>query len=326
MRTRILTRADLEALAEMPAIVEAVEGAFRALAESRAQMPAKVYVDLPEHRGDFRAMPAATAEAAGLKWVNSHPENPVRHGLPAVMGVYVLNDPATAFPLAILDGTLLTALRTGAAAGVATRHLATRPATEVGFIGCGVQARFLWSAHRAVLGDDFTALCADRDPAAAERFAAEIRAAGLSAEASAVKTAAGAAIVNTATPGTAVAVAAGWLRSGAHVNAMGADAPGKQELESAAVAAARVVIDEAHQATQSGEINVPLREGALSEADLAGTLGEIVTGSRRVDREAITVFDSTGLAVQDVAVARLLYERARAEGVGLELDLVGAAR
>ena len=154
-RTRILTRADVARVADMKDAVEAVTEAFAAQAKGTAQMPPKVYLDLPEHDGDFRAMPASLGDAAGVKWVNSHPKNPERFDLPSVMGVYVLSDPASAYPAAILDATLLTALRTGAAAGVASKHLAIASPKTVGFVGAGVQARYLHGAHQAVFGDAF---------------------------------------------------------------------------------------------------------------------------------------------------------------------------
>src|SRR5262245_37254289 len=127
----------------MELAIGAVEAGFRAYAQGRARMPAKVYLDLPEFQGDFRAMPAlleSDPEAsrpayAGVKWVNAHPHNRARFGLPTVMGVYVLSDPQSALPLAIMDATLLTALRTGAAAGVATKYLANLPLSRVGFVG-----------------------------------------------------------------------------------------------------------------------------------------------------------------------------------------------
>lgn len=318
--TRILVRSDLEGLVPMAEVVDAVEAAFVAHAEGRTQMPPKVYLQFPEHDGDLRAMPSAMDNVAGVKWVNSHPFNPKRHGLPAVMGMYILSDPATARPLAILDGTLLTALRTGAAAAVATRYLGSPSPKTVGFVGCGVQARFLLSAHRAVLGARFECLCADVRAEAAEAFANEIRVHGLSARVASIEDAAGADVVNTATPGAAVAVQADWVSSGAHLNAMGADAPGKQELASSVVAQAQVVIDELHQASHSGEINVPLEQGVISLSDLTGTLGEVIVGRAEVDRTRLSLFDSTGLAVQDLAVARLLWERAEATEVGLSLD------
>lgn len=321
VNTRILVRSDLDGLAPMADVVEAVEAAFVAHARDQTQMPPKVYLEFPEHDGDLRAMPSAMAGSAGVKWVNSHPQNPQRHGLPAVMGVYILSDPATARPLAILDGTLLTALRTGAAAAVASRHLAREPVSSMGFVGCGVQARFLLSAHRAVFGDTFECLCADRRPETAEAFAKEVEALGLAARATSVQVAAGADVVNTATPGASVAVESDWIAPHAHVNAMGADAPGKQELASELLPRAQIIIDEKYQATHSGEINVALSKGVIEEKDLAGTLGQICLGYIEVERSQRTIFDSTGLAVQDLAVARLLWQRAEAANVGLSLDL-----
>ncbi|MFT3922710.1 MAG: hypothetical protein QM778_09265 [Myxococcales bacterium] len=150
METLILTHREVRALADMQLAVDAVEGAFRAYAEGHARMPSKVYLELPEFDGDFRAMPSLLGDYAGVKWVNAHPFNQARHGLPTVMGTYVLSDPKTAFPLAIMDATFLTALRTGAAAGVATKHLANLPLTRVGFVGCGVQARMFRDAHRTL--------------------------------------------------------------------------------------------------------------------------------------------------------------------------------
>src|SRR5262245_26758766 len=117
----------------MELAIPAVEGAFAAHGRGEAVMPPKLYLPLPQHAGDFRAMPAYVAGSAGVKWVNMHPENPARHGLPSVMGVYVLSDPATAVPLEVMDGTLLTAFRTGAAGAVASKYLATKQPSTIGF-------------------------------------------------------------------------------------------------------------------------------------------------------------------------------------------------
>jgi ornithine cyclodeaminase/alanine dehydrogenase len=314
----VLTWQDVDALVDMGDAVSAVEDAFAAHGRGAAQMPPKVYIDLPEHAGDFRAMPAALEGAVGVKWVNSHPRNPARHGLPSVMGVYVLSDPATALPLAVLDATRLTALRTGAAAAVATRHLARSGAKTCAFIGCGVQARTLHAAIRSVR-DDLDWLCADADHQAARALAAEIGGDAVTLEA-----AAGADIVNTATPVSEPIVRRAWLRPGAHVNAMGADAHGKQELDVEVLREGRVFVDDRPQASGSGEVNVPLSRGEIAAEDIAGTLGEVVTGAipGRQSDEQITLFDSTGLAVQDVALARVIYERALREDRGLEVQLV----
>lgn len=318
-RTWILTRAQIEQIADMGDAVEAVAEAFAAQASGDAKMPPKVYLDLPEHQGDFRAMPAAMGGAAGVKWVNSHPENPKRYGLPSVMGVYILSDPATAFPVAILDATLLTALRTGAAAGLASRELAIESPKTVGFVGSGVQSFYALSAHRAVFGETFEPLFSDLTDARAQAMAERHGGRAVS-----VEEASGADIVVTTTPAREPVVKREWLADHAHINAMGADAEGKQELEVAILNDAQVFIDEREQATHSGEINVPLHDGSYSEDSLAGTLGQVVAGQVKADRQKLSVFDSTGLALQDVALAQRLVARARELEVGAPMDLVGS--
>ncbi|HEU4409509.1 MAG TPA: ornithine cyclodeaminase family protein [Polyangiaceae bacterium] len=335
--TLILSAAEVRGLLSMREAVRAVELAFAEHAAGNVQMPPKVYLSLDEYGGDFRAMPSyigpsadtgpdgvpregAWPAAAGVKWVNSHPGNPKRHGLPSVMGVYILSDPATALPLAVLDATVLTAARTGAAAAVASRHLAQASPTTLGFVGSGVQARFMLDAHRAVYGDALEVVASDLDPRAAEAFAREV-----GGRAASTEEASGCDIVCASTPGRAPVVRRAWVRPGAHINAMGADAPGKQELDPQILADALVVIDEHHQALHSGELNVPVARGLYREEQIFGTLGEVVTGKKRPARgeDTLTVFDSTGLAVQDVALARVLYAAARARGVGTPVALVG---
>ncbi|NKB87783.1 MAG: ornithine cyclodeaminase family protein [Acidobacteria bacterium] len=319
MKTRVLTQSDIQRVVDMHTVVPAIETAFAAHGRGETQMPVKVYLDLPEFNGDFRAMPAYLEGSAGVKWVNAHPSNPERFGLPSVLGMYILSDPETAQPLAVMDATLLTALRTGAAGAVATKHLARSDASCVGFIGCGVQARTLHAALSVVMGD-FEVVASDASSEAAEEFASEVggRAAGLD-EAAACD------VVCTATPVRDPIIRRDWVRSGAHINAMGADAHGKQELDTQVLLDAVVVLDDWAQASSSGEVNVPLETGALSRDAIRGGLGEIVAGelAGRAAPDEITVFDSTGLAVQDVALARLIYEAARDADVGLEVDFRG---
>lgn len=317
MHTLILTHHDVRALLDMERAMVAVEAAFSAYAEGRARMPAKVYLELPEHQGDFRAMPSLMGDYAGVKWVNAHPHNRERHGLPTVMGTYILSDPRTAFPLAIMDATLLTALRTGAAAGVATKYLAKRPFDRVGFIGTGVQARMFRDAHR-VLGE-FEVLAADAHPAAAEAFARESNGRVVS-----IEEAAGCPVVCIATPSYAPVIQRAWVREGTHINAMGADGPGKQELDPRILLDGRVIVDEPEQSIHGGELNVPIEQGLFSPDRIAATLGDVIRGAAkgRTSPSDITVFDSTGLAIQDVAVAAAVYEEAKKRGVGQALELV----
>jgi len=330
METLLLDPDDVAASTQMSAVIDAVEGAFAADARGDTQMPAKSYIDLAHYDGDFRSMPAYIDaregpgedwEGAGVKWVNSHPHNPDRHGLPTVMGTVIYSDPETAFPLALLDGTHLTRLRTGAAAAVATKYLAREDATTLGLVGAGIQAYWQLEAI-AEVRDIEQVVVSDVDPDAVQELIDrygedfDVRA-GTNDEAAACD------IVSTTTPVRDPVV--GTVGDHTHVNAMGADAEGKHEIADDVLANAKLVIDDYEQCTHSGEINVPWHEGVLEDTDLHGELGDIVAGTLdgRTDEDGVTVFDSTGLAIQDVAAAHVVYERAREDGTGTEFALVG---
>jgi ornithine cyclodeaminase/alanine dehydrogenase len=317
MQTLMLSQSDVRSVVTMDAALSVVERAFVAHGMGESVMPPKVYLSLPQHHGDFRAMPAYYAGSAGVKWVNSHPENPERHGLPAVLALYILSDAETAVPLAVMDGTILTALRTGAAAAVASKHLARACPRTVGFVGCGVQSRFLLEAHRAAFGD-IEVLAYDRSVEAADRFAKE--AGGTRAP---IERVAAADVVCTSTPSRSPIVERAFVRAGTHINALGADAPGKQELDPRLLCDAKVIIDDWEQATESGEVNVPLHQGSYQRDRIHATLGEVLAGKKsgRVGDE-ITIFDSTGLAIQDLALARHVYEAARAKNLGTLFELI----
>lgn len=295
---------------------------FRAAALGLARQPPKLYLALPEHHGDFRAMPAYLSRppAAGIKWVNVHERN-VRRGLPTVMGLVLLNDPRTGVPLAVMDGTLLTRLRTGAAGGVAARALAQPTSRIVGLVGCGQQAMTQLSAllmtHRLtevrVWGQqraEALAFCR-RASADLARSGAPLRALpSLRVADTIAECVRQADIVVTTTPSRRALVHRRWLTAGVHINAIGADAPGKRELARDVVQGARIVVDDWVQAAHGGELNVPVREGWLMRRSVAGTLGEVLLGRRPGRRSAqdITIFDSTGLAIQDVALASRAYQ------------------
>ena len=316
MSTLLLSQSDVASVMKMAGAIDAVEEAFRATAQGDASMPPKVYLDI-EDVGDFRAMPASMGDSSGVKWVNSHPDNPVKNNLPTVMGLYVLSDPNTALPLAVMDATLLTALRTGAASAVASRWM-SRTLTEptLGIIGCGVQAHYVLEAHR-VLWPDLRCVVYDIDRDRGMAFAEAHEA--MFAEA---RAACQADIVCTVTPVRKPIVESIWIRPGTHINALGADAEGKQEIVSTVLGRSRVFVDDREQAAHSGEINVPIHKHAWSLTSLAGTLGEVVVGrvKARNSEEDITLFDSTGLAVQDVALARAVLEAAKAQGCGTAFD------
>ncbi len=326
METLLLDTADVEAGASIEAVVEAVETAFAAYERGDVVMPPKSYVDLPRYGGDFRAMPAyldaGDWDAAGVKWVNAHPENPATHDLPTVMGTMIYSDPETAVPLAIMDGTALTALRTGGAAAVATKHLAVPEATSLGIVGAGAQSYTQLPAIAAIR-DIERVVVADRDPEQQRAFV-ETFSDRFDVTAGSIEAAAGCDVLSTLTPVREPIVPREALGEHTHVNAMGADAAGKHELADEVLLDARVVIDDYEQCIHSGEINVPYAAGVLTDDDIDGELGAVVAGTvpGRQPGDGITVFDSTGLAIQDVAAAHAVYEHAREAGRGEGYELL----
>jgi alanine dehydrogenase len=327
MHTLLLDGDDVREETPMAAVVGAVEDAFAAYERGNAQMPAKSYVDLPQYNGDFRSMPAYLQaedwEAAGIKWVNVHPDNPDEYGLPTVMGTMIYSDPRNAYPLAIMDGTELTMKRTGAAAAVATDHLAVADASSLGIVGAGVQSYTQLEAI-AQIRDIEEVVVSDVDEEAIAAFIDRFSDRFDVREGS-ISEAGHCDVLSTVTPVEDPVVGRDDLGEHTHVNAMGADAEGKHELSDEVLLDAKLVIDDYAQTTHSGEINVPWSAGVLDDDDLYGEIGEIVVGAKagRTPEDGVTVFDSTGLAIQDVAAAHIVYEHADAEGVGTEFDLLG---
>ena len=298
--------------------VEAVREAFVAHARGEWLMPSKVYVPAPPD-GDFRAMPARGGGYAVLKWVTSFPRNPER-SLPTVAGIVLLSDTTDGSLLAELDAGAVTALRTGAAAVLAAETLGAGEGPAA-VIGCGVNGRavartFLARGREVVLWD------ADADRGAAT--AAELGAAVAPSRQEALA----APVVATVTPGRELVFGAGSLRPGQHVSLVGADGPGKAEIAVEELARARVVVDEWEQASHNGDISRAVEAGTLGREDVT-EIGGILTGERagRAGPDEITVFDSTGLAVQDLAVAVLVYERYRTDPASfdgvVEVELQG---
>ncbi|MFB6284469.1 MAG: ornithine cyclodeaminase family protein [Halobacteria archaeon] len=320
MNTYLFSPNEVSRCIEMPELVEEVENCFRAQYDDDSVMPPKTYVDLPQYNGDFRAMPAYVDEASGIKWVNSHTDNPAEHGLPAVMGVMIYSDPETAYPLAIMDGTRLTRLRTGAAAGVATSYLAPEDASSVGIVGAGGQSHTQLEAMRAVR-DIEEVVITDLDDEAVEEFVEREDSEDLDVRGGTPKEVCSCDIVNTVTPSREPIVRREWISPGTHVNAMGADAEGKQELDPEILREGFLVVDSWEQASHSGEINVSVSEGELGREDVDGEIDEVVAGKVEVPDDAFTIFDATGLAIQDVVTARLVYEKGKKENLGSQITL-----
>ena len=283
---------------------QAVREAFVRHARGEWTMPSKVYLSNPPH-GDFRAMPAQGDGLAILKWVTSFPGNREK-GLPVVVGTVLVSDATDGRWLALIDGTAITALRTGASAAVASRALARPSAESVGIVGCGLHGA--WAARCLAAAGFDRGVCADRDERAANGLAEE-----LGWRPGSTEEALGCDVVVTVTPGHEPVVTTADLRPGAHINALGADGPGKAEMEVAAVARCRVFCDEWTQASHGGELTGAVEAGAITRQDVT-ELGAVLLGEaegRRDDGET-TLFDSTGLAIQDLAIAALVMEDLKA--------------
>jgi alanine dehydrogenase len=318
MPTLILGRDEVRGLLSMSEVIKAVEEAFRNWVQGKGTMPPKAY--LVVERGDFRAMPAHLPGVAGLKWVNVHPANPSR-GLPTVMAVWIHNDPETGYPLAVMDATETTAYRTGAAAAIASKYLARQDSHTLGIIGAGRQAHTQIQAH-AELFELHRINVFDLSGTAAEKLAQSFP--EYSARKCTLEEAVASDIVCTVTPSREPLLKKEWVRLGTHINAIGADAEGKEELEPSILKEATVVVDDIRQAAAAGELNVPVARGLFAVDDVYANLGEIITGKKpgRADPKAITIFDSTGVAIEDAAVGSLIYEKARRAGTYPSLDLV----
>jgi ornithine cyclodeaminase/alanine dehydrogenase-like protein (mu-crystallin family) len=292
----------LAAVSPLEAIVR-TRTAFERHAAGEWVMPAKVYIEAPPD-GDFRAMPARGDGLAILKWVTSFPHNPER-GLPVVAGALLVSSAKTGELAAIIDCASVTSLRTGAAAAVSAQTLAREDAATVGVIGCGVNGA--WSARCLAAAGYGPGVCFDPQSAAAEALAAELGwSAGERNEAAAAD------VVVTVTPAEATVIGVGDLRPGQHLAVLGADAHGKAEVEPAALDRCNLFCDEWEQASKGGELSGAVATGRLSR-DAVTEIGEVLLdrapGRRSADE--VTLFDSTGLAIQDLGIALAVLETHR---------------
>jgi ornithine cyclodeaminase len=329
--TLILTQAEVRGLLEMEACMEQVAESLRVLARGEAQNPLRWPMVLPDGARILGLMPGSLASPAalGLKVVTVFPGNA---GTPwdSHQGIVVLFDAGNGLPLAILDGSEVTAIRTAAVSGVATRVLAREDARTLGLLGTGVQARTHLEAMRAARPGIQEVRVFSRSAEGRSAFArreAERHGIGVVAVDSARAAVEGADVVCTTTSAREPVLAGAWLAPGTHVNAVGACTPRARELDAEAVRRSRVVVDSRESAAhEAGDLLIPLELGELPGDPVEAELGEVLVGSapgRRDDTE-ITLFESLGLAVEDLATAVHVLERARARGdVGTEVPLGG---
>lgn len=318
--TLLLSREHLAALLDLSDVIETVQTAFAAYSSGRTVMPPRSHVATPDGSGVLLAMPCAIVEppALGAKIVSVFRGN-VARGLPTVTSLYVLCDYATGAPLAVMDGSFLTAARTAAGSAVATRWLARAEARTLGIFGTGVQARFHIDAIRRVRPIE-RVLVAGTSHEKAAGFAQWVgKTFGISAEAATAAQVSSADVVCTCTTSPVPVVIDEAVQPGTHINAVGAFTPQTRELPGELVARASVYVDtRAGAFAEAGDLLIPAAEGRFALESVKGELGEVVLGAVEGRRAAgeITVYKSVGAAFLDAAAARLAYERALANGMG----------
>lgn len=328
-KTLILSRTDMVGLVTPAEYNDRVEHAYRMHGEGRFFMEPKGHIVLERYPGEWEVMPSYIdePEAAACKWVSIREENRTRFDLPTVFSILIYTHPETGFPLAICDGSHHTVMRTGSAAAVSAKHLARPDSRVLAIVGAGNMAEGtlatcnevfawqevrVWSRSRETL-DEFVRAQQPLYDGFELRPSTNLE-----------EIVRGADVVVTVTPARGAIVDDAWIEEGTHVAALGADKEGDQELDPVILERARIFVDDIRQCRTDGEINVPLREGRISEDDVVGEIGEVIVGKveGRTSDADVTVFDSTGIALQDSATVPLEYERALAAGVGVEKKMI----
>ena len=328
-KTLILSRTDIMGLVTPAEYVGCVEQAYRMHGEGRYYMEPKGHIVLDKYPGEWEAMPSyiEDPEAAACKWVSIREQNRKKFDLPTVFSILIYTHPETGFPLAICDGSYHTVMRTGAAAAVSAKWLARKGSRRLAIVGAGHMAEGtlatcnevlkweevrVWSRSRATL-DAFVASQRPKYPHLEIRPSLDLQ-----------ETVRGADVVVTVTPAREPILRDDWIAPGTHIAALGADKAGDQELDPRILQRARIFVDDIRQCRTDGEINVPLSQKLIKESDIAGEIGEVITGKKqgRQSDADVTVFDSTGIALQDSATVPLEYERALAAGVGIEKKMI----
>ena len=329
MKTLLLREKEVKQLLSIDEVMAAVESAFREKGLGHVQMPAKLYLFYNKYNGDLRAMPSYLEELdiSAVKVVNVHPDNRAKYNLPTVMATIVLIDPKNGAPLAIMGGTAITDMRTGAAGGVAAKYLARKDSKTVGLVGAGAQARTQLMALLSLYGDIEEVRVWSRTESTRDAYVAEMKPTSNVAKMVAMEkvqdAVKGADIVVTTTPSRRPIVLSEWVDDGTHFSCIGADAPGKEELDPEILKRAKIVVDDWEQASHSGEINVPLSKEMITRQHIWGEIGDVVAGLKpgRTSQDEITIFTSTGLAVQDAVAAEIAYKKAAAKGIGKFVEI-----
>ena len=322
----LLDRRTIQGLLDMDRMIEILESAFGELASGSAVMPQRTAVADADVNGWYAFMPAQLKEmgALGVKSVTVYKDNPKR-GMPATLATIVLMDAETGQTVAVMDGGYITAMRTGAVSGLATKYLARADSKTAGVLGAGVQARTQLRGMAAGAPNLERALVFSLDPPEAQRAFADESAQALGFP---VEAASGARelvesvdVLALATTAATPIIDGDWVQPGLHINGIGSHAVGVRELDTKTVVKSKLVCDQVDAClAEAGDVQIPIEEGALSPEDIYGEIGELISGAKagRESDEEVTLFKSVGLSIQDISAARYVYARALEEGVGTE--------
>jgi ornithine cyclodeaminase/alanine dehydrogenase len=325
----ILTRKDLESVLTMKDAIGAVERGFKELALGTARMPTRTSLTVFDKAGWMGVMPAYLSETGSLaaKIVTVYDENPKKYSVPTVLASITLNDASTGTPLAFMEGTYVTAMRTGAAGGVAAKHLARKDAKVAGIFGTGVQARTQLLALNEVrdiekvyafdiLADQVARFSKDMSKSLGKEVVIAPSAEDVVKKSD---------VIVTATTSRTPVFNGKALRNGTHINAIGSFRPDWRELDDETILRSKVVVDSKEAAlTEAGDLIIPIKAQRINEGHIYAEIGEIVAGNKqgRTGDVEVTLFKSLGLGVQDAAAAFLAYKKAKEAGVGYEIDLL----
>lgn len=326
----LLNRSDVQKLLTMPDAIDVVEDAFSELEKGTAEMPPRTVIMDQEVGGWIAFMPSylKSSGALGSKSVTVYKNNPAQHGLPTTLATIVMLDQRTGMAVAVMDGGYLTAIRTGAVSGVATRHLARKDARIGGILGSGVQARTQVLAMCAERSFEEVLVYSKDTPERLKAFTDDLKAAtGVSMRMadSARAVCEGADVVALATTAATPIVDGDWFKPGAHINAIGSHAPGVTELDAKTLNRSKVICDtKAACLNEAGDLQIPIEAGEYSADQIHGDLGAVVNGTipGRTSDEEITLFKSVGIAIQDISCAALVHRKAQEAGAGTQFDFM----
>lgn len=324
----LLTKSDVMNVLDMKSTMEIVEKAFAELHAGSALMPQRTPIPVPDHHGLALFMPALIKDmgALGAKVVTVYPDNPGKYDLPTVLGVIILLDVTTGEPIALMDGGFLTAMRTGAVSGIATKYMANPDAKIGAIIGSGVQAKTqVWAMCQAKKFQKILVFSID-PPEKIDAFCEEMNQKhGIPFERAESGEAAvrQADVLTLATSAADPIISYDWLKKGCHINGVGSHAPKMRELDERTVCTARIIADSKEAClAESGDFIIPMNEGKWNESMIAGDLGALVSGAvkGRTSPDEVTLFKSNGLAIQDMSTAFAVLTRAKEMGVGQEFN------